>query len=831
MPEPHGIEVSGSFTPGQSYLIISEGTTDWNYVAGTAHTEDSTLADSTFSDIIYRVGDTFTCVHPAPSDSSGTGKARAVDLAGSFNISQKYIIAKLGTTDWNVVAGTTGVTYKEGDIITAVDAGSGTGAASRITVDLGRIGGKALKNNLERHGIDLAVRNGPLDDPVLYLRVDPSVKTIVSAYDLEAGVLYQIRALNNTDFTTVGASSNGVGVVFKATGPVTPHFGSPGTVFEIENAADPNPTLASGRSGIGFNTDTPIYELDVNSEIKTINAEATNTATIDNVIFNAQGFITTKVGPIYMDPLGEDSTNGEFSYFAFDRMTSDNLAFNGNVISSYTSNTDIRFIPNASAEINLEANTNVYGNISATGNITLDGDLSSKGNILIGDKELDVVVLNVEFEQSIIPGVDNKLSLGQEAYDSTARRWSEFHTPDLTNVETIIPLGAVVNNRLTVDGVLNRIGTTGNVFDLSTGRVLKYGTNAAVHDIVYSPSIGLSFTKDAIPVKPNILSTNTYGEATPPHLMYISFYTADGNTLLAKIKVNGISKVPSVKDFPDAVVSGDPLTGSSIYDAEVLYPAGQDFNDVFDPISSSSPFSPGNYFVKIDEEPDVFISPNTGVNYIESLKIEGNVFTNLIETPTLNATALTNSLNDALQGDSDANALWSTPGSATEIIVVGPGSTIEQTRTAPLGDIFNDPTDPDVTDENDESTLASVASLIGGNLNQQLWYHQAIKPHIYADEGLYEEFGNGASLDATPLTFATTGTGYIRFDGNNGVVIPAGTTAEREYTEVGETRWNTELNYLECFDGSVYVISTGPGEVVSTDLMTDLAIARALMLG
>jgi hypothetical protein len=44
-----------------------------------------------------------------------------------------YIIKTLGTTDWNVVAGTTGKTYLVGDIFIAASVGTGTGYATNIT--------------------------------------------------------------------------------------------------------------------------------------------------------------------------------------------------------------------------------------------------------------------------------------------------------------------------------------------------------------------------------------------------------------------------------------------------------------------------------------------------------------------------------------------------------------------------------------------------------------------------------------------------------------------------------------------------------------------------
>lgn len=84
----------------------------------------------------------------------------------------------------------------------------------------------------------------------------------------------------------------------------------------------------------------------------------------------------------------------------------------------------------------------------------------------------------------------------------------------------------------------------------------------------------------------------------------------------------------------------------------------------------------------------------------------------------------------------------------------------------------------------------------------------------------------------SPLTFTPTGTGYLRFTGLNGVVVPVGTTAERPLTpEEGDTRWNTSLGILECFDGSVYVVATGGGAVVTQDLMQDLGHIYTIMFG
>ena len=84
----------------------------------------------------------------------------------------------------------------------------------------------------------------------------------------------------------------------------------------------------------------------------------------------------------------------------------------------------------------------------------------------------------------------------------------------------------------------------------------------------------------------------------------------------------------------------------------------------------------------------------------------------------------------------------------------------------------------------------------------------------------------------TPLTFASTGIGYTRFMGDNGFIIPAGTDSERRISpEAGETRWNTDEDYLECYDGTVWAVSTGGGIEVDVQIMEDLSHVYILVLG
>jgi hypothetical protein len=84
----------------------------------------------------------------------------------------------------------------------------------------------------------------------------------------------------------------------------------------------------------------------------------------------------------------------------------------------------------------------------------------------------------------------------------------------------------------------------------------------------------------------------------------------------------------------------------------------------------------------------------------------------------------------------------------------------------------------------------------------------------------------------TPLTFGSTGIGYTRIMGDNAMIVPSGTDSERRGSpEVGETRWNTDQGYLECFDGSIWQVSIGSGPTVTSADMDDLSNIYTLILG
>jgi len=91
------------------------------------------------------------------------------------------------------------------------------------------------------------------------------------------------------------------------------------------------------------------------------------------------------------------------------------------------------------------------------------------------------------------------------------------------------------------------------------------------------------------------------------------------------------------------------------------------------------------------------------------------------------------------------------------------------------------------------------------------------------------------NLNSTPLTIGSTGIGYYRIGGTNGMIIPAGTDSQRPLNpEIGSTRWNTTNigdQYLETYDGENWVLASGGGEEVTVDIQEDLSYIYSIILG
>jgi hypothetical protein len=87
-------------------------------------------------------------------------------------------------------------------------------------------------------------------------------------------------------------------------------------------------------------------------------------------------------------------------------------------------------------------------------------------------------------------------------------------------------------------------------------------------------------------------------------------------------------------------------------------------------------------------------------------------------------------------------------------------------------------------------------------------------------------------VNDAPTLITSTGLGYVKFDGNKAIVVPAGTTAEQPVgLPIGATRWNIDGNYLEAYDGANWNLAAGGGATIDAEAMEDLSDEWALIFG
>ena len=227
---------------------------------------------------------------------------------------------------------------------------------------------------------------------------------------------------------------------------------------------------------IGVRDSTPIYDLDVNSNIQTNELTVTNQAALGNLRINAPNTFSTSVGGI------DVYINGGGEIF-HDRVITNNLVFDGNQISSI-SNSNIILDPNGTGTVELRANTDITGDLAVTGNITMSGDLTGLGTLTLGDQTIDTVTVNTDFTQSIIPGDDVTYALGADAGDSSPRRWAELHSPGWQNISTgIWPGSGLVTSLVTVSGQMSLDGNINKISAIQSNEDILLSPNTGITDI------------------------------------------------------------------------------------------------------------------------------------------------------------------------------------------------------------------------------------------------------------------------------------------------------------------------------------------------------------
>ena len=230
---------------------------------------------------------------------------------------------------------------------------------------------------------------------------------------------------------------------------------------------------------VGINTDAPLYDLHIDTDVRTTILDVTSQARIDNILINADGSFGSYTGPIII------STSVLDSVIPMAKLKSDYLELYNNRIDSIANN-NIKLDPHGTGKVVAESNVQTYGNVTVqgtgAGNIIMGGNLRSDGTITVGDTILDTVTVNTDFTQAIIPGTDITYDLGK-----SNKRWAELHSPLWQHIDNIRPQAVTVSAQLLIDGVANKISGIQTNEDVSlnpdTGIVYIENTKWQENDI------------------------------------------------------------------------------------------------------------------------------------------------------------------------------------------------------------------------------------------------------------------------------------------------------------------------------------------------------------
>jgi hypothetical protein len=243
-----------------------------------------------------------------------------------------------------------------------------------MPVDIGRISGHMLKDNLTRDGVDLS-----FETDLLYLDV-------------------------NTN--TLGIKNTSPTVPLEITGDLrTANFIADVSLTNGDITIDTS-RFTTALGSLNFTAVDRVFAPEIRTDDISINNNVIST--ISNVLLESlDGEFAATPRDFFLD-LGSASTT------VFD----DVIDLGDASLSASASNTNLEIRPNGSGSLFVYNDFNVTGNLHATGDVTLDG------TITLGSNSDDYVDFNADIASNIVPTSDVTFNLG----GSSTRRWNGLYT-------------------------------------------------------------------------------------------------------------------------------------------------------------------------------------------------------------------------------------------------------------------------------------------------------------------------------------------------------------------------------------------------------------------
>ena len=747
---------------------------------------------------------------------------------------------------------------------------------------VGRISGPLLKANLERNGIDLDFRNRASDTPLLFFDVSTSklgVKVDAPATELHisqdvvnttAGPTYSVNSEENnprgitfnndgTKMFIVGAQGDDVNEYTLSVG-----FDLSSTVTFIDSYAVtecPNPTA------VKFNADgTKMFVTG------TSNSNVHEYALTTGFDVSTASFTQTLVTTVDNDNFGLDFSNDGTKMYITGNQTDSIYEYNLSSafdISTATYYQDLYVNPYDNEPFGIEWSTDGYRLfiVGTRGNGVDEYKLTSAWNI---STATHVGYYHIGGNPSgihISPDGTKMFIVGNQT-----DQIKEFNLSVSYRVAT--PAGGgdatLRTEGLLVPGTnaLANYTLNGNTIQVSTGNILF---NAA--EAIRATTI----ETDNIRITDNVISTfnsNTTFDITPNGTGIVESF--------GDMKVFGNLDTPQTVTMGGNITIGDDGSDTVDFNTEFTSDLTPDITDVSNLGNSVNKWQNLQTFrlngAKV-ETPNVKIDTNAIYTLISNsnLDLRGNSAGNV------NLEDLTFA-NTTISSVSDLNVASDTVIDTTAALQIPVGTNAQRPNTNSgirfnsdtsqfegyyngntiFGGVYSDDSLTNIVAHPTNNTIAmKINNVQVGEVNStEFGIHALQVDDINFDnvnittttdtDLILSPAGTGASKavkidniavgetvgsqqiksDTGIIEFAVTGYGANKLQGSYAVTIPYGDTSQRPVSPVlGDTRWNTQSNLLETYNGSGYISAAGSGGVVTRDEFDDILLQFTILLG
>jgi len=534
-----------------------------------------------------------------------------------------------------------------------------------------------------------------------------------------------------------------------------------------------------------------------------------------------------------------------------------NIRISGNTISSISG--DVNF-SSQSNEINLTQNVNISKNLD------ISNDFIIKGQLTVGNQVVDTVNFVSKLDEDLIPKLDNTYSIGSQLLKWDASNIENIELDNLkffdNRIKTIetnsdLELTASGTGRIYSSGTdveIDQDLTVNGITDIKNINVV--GTIAHIGNTVH---IGNSFQTGDYALTGSITVSNDF---LTEDIAFIDnrISTRNSNSDL-ELRAEGTGRIyfpidPVRADQNLTVV--DLTTTSNITNSDTVTSDKFYVDDVF---------IKDNYITTYNSNSNLELTANNaGGVFLEQLKFTDNTISTA--SGNINISIASLSTGSVLINDEKALKIPVGTGAARPVGIQGDfryDSTDNlfsgwSSSRVTFGGVFSADRRTNVTAHPINDTLNFVTNLVAtmditqtgirtnglGTDNNLLFNGNTISTlildsninltpngigetdlgeiHIYQNEFINQN-------NATPLTLSVSGAGHVKFNSNTGINIPTGPSSTRPFTELGDIRWNTELNSTEIFNGIEYTSIAGVTESASPEQVQELNEIYAILLG